>query len=120
MRALDVVGVDLQLRFAVDFRVRGQQQVAATHLGVGFHGGFVHHDAPGEDATAALPGDAPVMLAAAGVRLTVVEQEVGVEMAAAVDHEQSVQIAFRALPQIAVDIGAADQPAKGRVMLAQP
>ena len=45
VRALHVVGVDLQLRLGVDLRVIGEQQVAVGLLGVGLLRVFVHDDA---------------------------------------------------------------------------
>ena len=87
VRALHVVGVDFKLRFGVDLRLIGKQQVAIGLLGVGLLRVLVHDDAAVKDAMCAAVENAVVELAAAAVRLGVLDEHVIVEMLAAVADE---------------------------------
>ena len=80
MRALDVVGEDLELRLGVDGRVVGQQQRLVRLLGVGLLGVLADEDLAVEDAVALAVEDALVQLVAGAVRLRVVDDGVVVDV----------------------------------------
>ena len=80
MRAAHVVGKDLQLRFGVDDRVPGEQQVLIGLFGIGLLRVLPHKNLAVED-----PGRAPVQdplveFMAAAVRLRVVNRRVVVDV----------------------------------------
>jgi hypothetical protein len=71
VRALDIVGVDLELRPGIDGRIRRQQDVAAGLLGIGLLGVRADDDPAAEDPRRPAAQDAlvdlPAMAAGAGV-----------------------------------------------------
>ena len=79
VRALDVVGEDLELRLGVDLRVVREQQRPVGLLGVGLLRVGPDDDLAVEDAARAIVQDALVDLAAAAVRLRVVDRRVVVD-----------------------------------------
>ncbi len=88
MRALHVVGVNLQLRLGIDLRVVGEQQVAIGLLGVGLLRVLVDDDAAVKDAVRVLIENPVIELPAGAVRTRVFDEHVVVEMLAAAADEQ--------------------------------
>ncbi len=79
VRALDVVGEDLELRLGVDLRVVGQQQRLVRLLRVGLLRVGPDDDLAVEDRRGAIGEDALVDLAAVAVRLRVIDRRVVVD-----------------------------------------
>src|ERR1039458_1758981 len=96
MRALDVVGVDFELRLGVDARIITEEQIAVGLLGVGLLRVLVTYDAAVEDAARAIIENAVVKLAARTLRLRVLHQHVVVEVLASSADEKAVDEALRA------------------------
>ena len=96
MRALDVVGENLELRLGVDVRFRGQQQVAARLRRVGALGVRAHDDLAVEHRVRGTASDAFVQLAADAVRLRVVDAGMGVGELALPDQREPVDRALGA------------------------
>ena len=94
VRALHVVGVDLQLRLGVDLRVVGKQQVAVGLLGVGLLRVLVHDDAAVKDAVRLAIENPVVELPAAAVRAGMLHQHVVVQVLAAIADEETVDQAL--------------------------
>ena len=82
VRALHVVGVDLELRLGVDHRGFREQQVLVALDGIGLLRFGPHDDAAVEDALALAVQDSLVEFVAGGVRLGVVERGVIVHVLA--------------------------------------
>ena len=76
MRALHVVGVDLELRLGVRGGVVGEQQVLVGLLGVGLLRAGPDEDAPVEDALRVVGEDAVEILVAGAMRLGVFDDHV--------------------------------------------
>ena len=96
MSTLDVVGKDLQLRLGVDHGVLGQQQVLVGLLGVRLLSVLVHVDLAVENPLRSAGEDAFVELAAAAVRLLVVDPGVVVGVLAAVQQVEAIEGAIAA------------------------
>ena len=96
VRALYVVGVNFQLRLGVDLSFARKQQIAICLLRVGLLRVFVDDDATMKHAVRASAKNAIVKLAAAAVRLRVLDQHVVVQMLAAGSGEQAVDQAIAA------------------------
>src|SRR5215469_14860613 len=90
MRALHIIGINFKLRFGVDLRLIGKKEVAIGLFGVGPLGVFVHDDAPVKNSVGAAVEDAVVELAAATMRLGVLDQHVIVQVLAPVADEKAV------------------------------
>ena len=97
MRALHVVGEDLELRLRVDRRVVGQQQRPVGLLGVGLLRVLADDDLAVEHRARLAAEDALVDLVARAVRLRVVDRRVVVDQALAVGEIEAVQRALGAL-----------------------
>ena len=97
MRALHVVGVDLELRLGVDLGVAREQQVAVGLVGLGLLRVRVHVHPPVEHPAPAPAGDALVVLAACAVRRHVLDVGVEVGVLASVRHVEPVEGAARVL-----------------------
>jgi hypothetical protein len=82
VRALDVVGVNLELGLGIDLGLGGQQQVLVALVGVGVLGVGPDLDLALEDPVGGFVEYALVVLAADAVRLGVVDPGGGVEMLA--------------------------------------
>ena len=80
MRALDVVGVDFELRLGVGLSGVAQQQVRIALLGVRLLGGFGHVDASREHAVRLILQDAAVELSAVAMRLLMLDAHVVVHV----------------------------------------
>ena len=91
MRALHVVGVDLELRLRLDLGVVAEQQVLAGLVGVGLLRVLVDVDVSGEDAGRAVVQDALVELVALAVRLSVLHPGVVVHVLRALREEEAVE-----------------------------
>src|SRR5262249_27657710 len=78
--ALDVVGVDFQLRLGVDLRLVAQQQVAVGLLGVGLLCSLMDNDAAMEYAARLFVQDAVVVLAAGAMRRLVFDLHVVIQV----------------------------------------
>ena len=91
VRALDVVGEDLELRVGVDLGILGQEQRLVRLLGVGLLRVGPDDDLAVEDGAGAVRQDALVDLAAAAVRLRVIDRRVIVDEAGAVAEIEAVQ-----------------------------
>ena len=102
VRALDVVGENLELRLRVDLRILREQQRAVGLLGVGLLSVRSDDDLAVEDAARAIRQDAFVDLAAAAVRPSVIDRRVVVDEPLRVSDVESVQ---RALDTLAVQHG---------------
>ena len=100
MRALDVVGEDLQLGLRVDLRVLGEQQRLVGLLGVGLLGVDGDDDLAVEDGAGLPVQDPLVELVARAVRLRVVDRRVVVDQPAPVRQIETVE---RALHPFAVE-----------------
>ncbi len=98
MRALDVVGEDLELRLGVDLRILGQQQRRVRLLRVGLLRVGPDDDLAVEDAACAIGEDALVHFAAAAVRPRVIDGRVVVDEPCRVGHIEAVERAFDASP----------------------
>ena len=114
VRALHVVGEDLELRVRVDGRVVRQQQRAVGLLGVGLLRVLADDDAAVEDALALAVEDALVELVARAVRHRVIDRGVVVHQAIAVDQVDAVHRAVGALALEAdADVVAHQAAARG-------
>ena len=102
MRALHVVGEDLELRLRVDLRLVGQEQRLVGLLRVGLLRVLPDDDLAVEDGARAAGQDALVELVARAMRLRVVDRRVRVDERIAVGDIQPVQ---RALGALAVEHG---------------
>jgi hypothetical protein len=102
VRALDVIGEDLELRLGVGVGVVGQEQVHARLLGVGLLRVRRDVDAAAEHAGGAIVEDALVELPAVAVRLEVVDPEVVVHMLVAAREREPV---VRAVTAFGVESG---------------
>ena len=102
VRALHVVGEDLELRLRVDLRIVGEQQRLVRLLGVGLLRVGPHDDLAVEDGAGVPAQDPFVQLVAAAVRLGVVDRRVIVDQPPAVREIQAVQ---RAVAALAVEHG---------------
>ncbi len=100
VRALHVVGENLELRLRVDARTVGQEQGAVGLLGVGLLGVLPDDDLPVEHRARGAAEDSLVDLVAAVVRLGMVDRRVVVDEPIAVGEVQAVQ---RAVPAFAVE-----------------
>src|SRR5690348_7737543 len=96
MRALHVVRVNLELRLRIDLRVVGKQQVAIRLLRVSFLRVFVNDNPSVKYAVRVAAENAIVKLAAAAVRLGVLDKHVIIEMLATRSGKQTVDKAIAA------------------------
>src|SRR4029453_6550534 len=96
MRALDVVGENLELRLGVYVRFRGQQQVAARLRRVGALGIRAHDDLAIEHRVRGATNDTFVQLAADATRFRVVDATMGVGELALPDQRKPVDSALGA------------------------
>jgi hypothetical protein len=94
--ALDIIGVDLELRLGVNLCVIGKQQVAIRLLGVGLLRVFVHYNAPVKDAMRMSIQNAVIELAAAAMRTGVLDMHVVVEMLPSISNKEAVDQALAA------------------------
>ena len=97
MRALHVVGKDLELRLGVDRRVVGEQQRPVGLLGVGLLRVLTNDDLAVEHRARLAAENALVDLVARAVRLRVIDGGVIVDQAIAIGQIQAVQRALGAL-----------------------
>ena len=96
VRALHVVGEDLELRLGVDRRAVGQEQRAVRLLGVGLLRVLPDDDLAVEHRARRAAQDALVDLVAAAVRLRVVDRRVVVDQPVAVGEIEAVERAVAA------------------------
>src|SRR5262249_22443077 len=96
--ALDVIGKDLQLRLGVDHGILGQEQVLVGLLGVRLLSVLVYVDLAVEPPLRSPGEDALVELAAAAVRLLVVDPGVVVGVLAVVHEVEAIEGALTAFP----------------------
>ena len=97
MRTLHIVGVDLQLRFAVDSSVPREEQVAVRLLRVRLLRVLVNDDSPAENAVRPIAQYPVVELAAIAVRARMLDPHEIVHMLTAARHEEAVDQAVTAL-----------------------
>ena len=117
VRALHVVGEDLELRLGVDRRIVREQQHLVGLLRVGLLRVEPHEDLAVEHALAAIVEDALVELVALAVRLGVIDGRVVVHQPIAVDQVEPVHRAVDAFAvEHRVDV-VAHQPAAERDVL---
>ena len=119
VRALHVVGKDLELRLGVDRRVVRQQQRPVGLLRVGLLRVDAHDDLAVEDRARAAAEDALVDLVARAVRLGVIDRRVRVDQPLAVGQVQAVQRALGAFAvehrdDVVADDAAAEREGVGR------
>ena len=80
MRALHVVGINLQLGKGFDVRLVGQQEVVVFLIGLGCPGSRFHHHPPVETGPRTAAGDAPEGLAGGTTRHPVMHQDADIDL----------------------------------------
>ena len=91
MRALDVVGVDLELGFGIDARVVREQLVLVGLVGVGLLCGLVHVDLAAKDTARLAAENALVELVTLAVRLGVLDKRMIIDVLVAVFDVEAVE-----------------------------
>ena len=91
MGAFDVIGIDLELRFGIDFRVSGQQQIAVRLAGIGLLGAGVNMNTAIEYPVGTPVQDPLVVFLAAPVRVAVLNIGADIDVLASIGQEQPIQ-----------------------------
>src|SRR5690606_16581989 len=113
MAALDVVGVDLELRPRVDLRLLGEQQVVAALAGVDLLRAGADQQLAAEYSAPAAVGDASKRRVARRVRRRVIDMDLVVDMPAGRGEEDAEDVRARACSgELDVDVVARDPSAE--------
>src|SRR5690554_2575277 len=115
VRALHIVGVDLQLGLREERGAVAEQHALAALVGVGLLGLAVDEHLAVEDASGLAVEDASVELVREAAGLGVVEQRVVVHVLLAVDEVEAVEVALAVRGVRDDGDGVADEPAAQRV-----
>ena len=89
--ALDVVGVNFELRLGVDFRIFGQQQVVVGLVGIGLLRARMHDDLAVEHRVGLTVHHSAIVFPAGAVGLAMINERVVVHMLLAADQIQAVE-----------------------------
>src|SRR5437867_2586129 len=95
--AFHVVGIDLELRLAVNSRTFREQEVLVTLTSISLLCVFAHDDTSVEDSGRSVIEDAFVKLPAAAVRLEMINHRVIVDVLLISSNVEAVERAFRAI-----------------------